>query len=76
MTSLKKLQDIRPWDVLKCSRKDYEASAPWKRAKMKRPAFEKLLLSMPDGFMERLHLEADSERLVAELFKISGEELE
>ena len=75
MPNILRLRDIKPWDVLGCSRRDYEMSAPWKRAKMKRPAFEKLILSLPDGFMDRLHLEADVERLVTDVFKIDGEAL-
>jgi hypothetical protein len=63
MKSLSKLKDIRPWDVLKASRKDYEASAPWKKAKMKRAAFEELLLGMPEGFLDQVLIEADTERL-------------
>lgn len=75
MPNVSKLKDIKPWEVLGCSRRDYEKSAPWKRAKMKRSSFEKLILSFPEGFMERLHLEADVERLVTDVFKIDGEEL-
>lgn len=75
MSNITKLKDIKPWDVLGCSRRDYERSAPWKRAKMKRALFEKLILSLPDGFMERLNLEADVERLVTDVFKIDGEDL-
>lgn len=63
-----KANERRPWDVLNCSKSHYLASAPWKRAKMKRREFEALLLEMPDGFTEYVFKEAEVERLVEAVF--------
>lgn len=58
-----------PWNTLGLSRSQYFASAPWKRAKMKREKFEEFLRLMPPDFTANVRKEADAEELVLAMFK-------
>jgi hypothetical protein len=58
----------KPWAILKISRRQYEAARPWKKSGMSRPMFEELLTTLPEGFIDQLHLEADAEKLLRTVF--------
>lgn len=65
------LQDLKkekPWAILKVTRREYEATRPWKEAGISRARFEELLALMPDGFVDHCHREADADALVKAMF--------
>lgn len=66
---LKQLKQEKPWAVLKITRRQYEEARLWKRTPLDRKAFDALILSLPEGFVEHLKLEADAEALVSAIFK-------
>ena len=61
----------KPWAVLKVSQRDYETAKPWKKTPLSRKEFDELVLSLPDGFLDQLLLEADAERLVEAMFPVA-----
>ena len=61
----------KPWEKLGLARKVYSANKPWKKAKMKRAEFERILVLMPDEFVQEVKREGEAERLVNAIFDLS-----
>ena len=70
---LLRLKQEKPWAILKVSRRQYEMKRPWKRAGLSRSTFEELLLSLPDGFVDHCHRDADAEKLANAIFGMETE---
>ena len=66
---LKQLKQEKPWAVLKITRRQYEEARLWKRTPLDRKAFDALIVSLPEGFVDHLRLEADADSLVDAIFK-------
>lgn len=58
----------KPWAILKVSRKKYCTARPWKSADMDRARFEEMLVLLPEGFVDQIHLESDAEKLIEAAF--------
>jgi hypothetical protein len=58
----------KPWAILKISRRQFETVRPWKKSGMSRPMFEELLATLPEGFIDQLHLEDDAEKILRTVF--------
>jgi len=68
MALKQKLEDEKPWDVLRIPRKRYEAAQPWKKAGLPRAKFEELLLLIPDESISEMRDHAVAEILVESIF--------
>jgi hypothetical protein len=56
---LPNLKREKPWAILKVSRRQYETTKAWKRAGISRRLFEGTVTSLPGGFVDARHREAD-----------------
>lgn len=65
----RKVAEEKPWAILGISRREYDKARPWKRARMSREAFGKLVLAVPPEAIKVLKDEATAEVLVAAMFK-------
>lgn len=58
----------KPWAILGISRRQYDAAKPWKRAKMSKEVFAKLVLMVPPEAIKSLNEQADVEMLLEAAF--------
>ena len=58
----------KPWAILGISRRQYDTVKPWKRAKMSKDEFAKLICSVPPEAIKHLKDLADAEPLLEAAF--------
>lgn len=58
----------KPWAILGISRRQYDTAKPWKRAKMSKEKFAKLVCMVPPEAIARLKDVADAEVLLEAAF--------
>ena len=63
----------KPWAVMGITRREYESARMWKKTKLNRKEFDKLIISLPPDFFKEMQLEADGQRLIEALFGKDGE---
>lgn len=63
-----KIPPEKPWAILGISRRQYETAKPWKKARMSKGAFGKLLCMVPPEAIKKLKDVADAERLIEAAF--------
>ena len=68
MALKQKLEDQKPWAILRISRQRYEAGKPWKKAGLPRTKFEELLQLIPVELIGEMRDHAAAEVLVASIF--------
>ncbi len=68
MALKQKLEDEKPWAILRMPRKRYETAQPWKKAGLSRAKFEELLLLIPDELVSEMRDHAVAEILVESIF--------
>jgi hypothetical protein len=69
METLHKLKrENKPWAALGLSRRAYETSRPWKKARMQRDQFEEILLALPASLIEDIKDHAHAEALLEGIF--------
>jgi len=68
MALKKKIEDEKPWALLRMTRKEYEAHRPWKKGGLPRAKFEELLRLIPDEYLSEMRDHAVAEVLVESIF--------
>ena len=64
----------KPWAVMGVTRRQYESARMWKKTKLTRKEFDKLISSLPPEIFKEMQLEADGQRLIEAVFgKIEGD---
>lgn len=63
-----KISPDKPWAILGISRRQYDTTKPWKRAKMSKEEFAKLVSMVPPEAIKRLKDVADAEMLLEAAF--------
>lgn len=63
-----KITTEKPWAILGISRRQYDTAKPWKRAKMSKEEFAKLISMVPPEAIARLKDYADAEMLLEAAF--------
>jgi hypothetical protein len=58
----------KPWAILGISRRQYDTVKPWKRAKMSKDEFAKLICLVSPEAIKSLKEHADAERLIEAAF--------
>jgi len=58
----------KPWAILGISRRQYDTAKPWKKAKMSKEEFAKLVCMVPPEAIKRLKDHADAEWLLEAAF--------
>ena len=58
----------KPWAILGISRRQYDSAKPWKKAKMSKEEFAKLICLVPPEAIKRLRDNADAEVLLEAAF--------
>ena len=58
----------KPWAILGISRRQYDTAKPWKKAKMSKEEFAKLVCMVPPEAIKRLKDHADAEMLLEAAF--------
>ncbi len=58
----------KPWAILGISRRQYDTAKPWKKAKMSKDEFAKLICLVPPEEIKSLKEHADAERLLEAAF--------
>lgn len=65
---MKAFTDVKPWQKLGVSRKQYTAAKPWKKAGIKREIFEEMIVAIPDHLLQEMKREREAQELVDILF--------
>jgi hypothetical protein len=70
ITPLMKTQfvPVKPWHKLGISKKLYSKAKPWKRAKMSRAEFERIIMHLPQDMLDEARISMETEALVEGLF--------
>ncbi|GFK92809.1 hypothetical protein NNJEOMEG_00636 [Fundidesulfovibrio magnetotacticus] len=68
MTLSEKTHTDKPWAILGISRRQYDSAKPWKKAKMSKEEFAKLICLVPPEAIKRLRDNADAEVLLEAAF--------
>ena len=58
----------KPWAILGISRRQYDTAKPWKKAKMSKEEFAKLVSMVPPEAIKHLKEVADAETLLEAAF--------
>lgn len=56
------------WAVMGVTRRQYESARMWKKTKLTRKEFDKLISSLPPEIFKEMQLEADGQRLIEAVF--------
>lgn len=68
MSTTKTLLNEKPWATLGISRRQYDTAKPWKKAKMSKNEFAKLVCMVPPEAIKSLKEHADAEMLIEAAF--------
>ena len=63
---------LKPWTRLGISKELYKSARPWKKAKMSRERYEKIILNVPQELIEDFRREAEATAMMEAVF---GKEL-
>jgi hypothetical protein len=66
------LAPIKPWHRMRISRRQYFTDKPWKKAKMSRVKYERIIMPVPQEYLDEIRITAEAEAFVESVF---GEEL-
>jgi len=68
MEQTEKSPPEKPWAILGITRRQYDTAKPWKKAKMSKEEFSKLVSMVPPEAIKSLKEHADAERLLEAAF--------
>jgi len=68
ITISEKTHPEKPWAILGITRRQYDTAKPWKRAKMTKEAFAKIVCMVPLEAIKSLKEHADAEMLLEAAF--------
>jgi hypothetical protein len=63
---------IKPWQRMRITRREYFAARPWKKAKMSRTKYERIIMAVPQEYLDEVRITAEAEAFVDSVF---GKEL-
>lgn len=67
-----KLAPTKPWHRMRITRRQHFTARPWKKAKMRRAKYERIIMSVPQEYFDENMITAEAEAFVESVF---GEEL-
>ena len=59
---------IKPWHRMGISRRQYLNAKPWKKAKMSRAKYERIIAAVPQEVLDEIRITAEAEALVENIF--------
>ncbi len=59
---------IKPWHRMGISRRQYLNAKPWKKAKMSRVKYERIIAAVPQEVLDEIRITAEAEALMENIF--------
>ena len=59
---------LKPWHRMGISRRQYLNARPWKKAKMSRAKYERIIAAVPQEVLDEIRITAEAEALVENIF--------
>ena len=60
---------IKPWHLMGISRRQYLNARPWKKAKMSRAKYERIIAAVPQEVLDEIRVTAEAEVFVDSVFR-------